>query len=102
MTGCSGSEKVHTFFEAGATTDPSTGNLIVAQGNGNATNVQIGLLNSDMTNIKAGADDASQNSKPVEIKADAATLNYVAEYVATGQVQPGAVKTSVTYTIAYD
>jgi major type 1 subunit fimbrin (pilin) len=90
---------VHTFFESGPTTSASTGNLIMTAGG--ATNVQIGLLNSDFTAIKAGFADASQNSKAVTLTSGGATLAYFAEYVATGVATAGAANSSVTYTIAY-
>lgn len=92
---------VHTFFEAGPTTDLTTGNLIVASGTGAATKVQIGLLNSDFTPIKAGAADASQNSKSVAIADSGATLQYYARYIATGAATAGAANTTVMYTLAY-
>jgi major type 1 subunit fimbrin (pilin) len=90
---------VHTYFEPGATTDLTTGNLIVATGG--ATNVEIGLLNSDFTPIKAGAADASQNSESVSIAAGSATLNYYAQYTATGAATAGKANSSVTYTLSY-
>ena len=93
---------VHTFFEAGPTTDLATGNLIVAEGTDSATNVQIGLLNSDFQPINTGAADASQNSTSVAIVDSAATLQYYAEYVATGgAATAGAANTQVMYTLAY-
>ena len=90
---------VHTFFEAGPTTDSTTGNLIL--GAGGATNVQLGLLNSDATAIKAGFADASQNSKPVTFTNGSATLSYYVQYVATGAATAGAANSNVLYTIAY-
>jgi len=90
---------VHAFFEPGATTNASTGNLILTAGG--ATNVQIGLLNSDFTAIKAGYADASQNSKAVTLTSGGATLSYFAEYVATGVATAGAANSTVMYTLAY-
>jgi len=100
LTNCTpNSGNVHTFFEAGPTTDTTTGNLILNAGG--ASNVQIGLQNSDFTNITAGAADASQNSKSVAIASGSATLNYYAQYIATGAATAGAANTSVMYTMAY-
>lgn len=100
LTGCTPSSgNVHTFFEAGPTTDPATGRLIVAAGG--ATNVQIGLQNGDMTDIRAGFADTAQNSKSVGIASGSATLPYFAQYVATGAATAGAANSSVMYTIAY-
>lgn len=94
------SGNVHTYFEPGVTTDMSTGNLKLDAGG--ASNVQLGLLNSDFTPIKAGFADASQNSKPVAITGGSATLSYYAEYVATGAAAgAGAANSSVMYTLIY-
>lgn len=91
---------VHTFFEAGPTTDSSTGRLKLA--GGGAANVQIGLMNNDLTDIKTGFDDASQNSKAVPVVSGSATLSYYAQYYATGPATPGAANSSVMYTISYN
>ncbi|HDR9589023.1 TPA: type 1 fimbrial protein [Burkholderia stabilis] len=99
LTKCSAPGSVHTFFEPGATTDLTTGNLIVAAGG--ATNVQIGLANADLSAIKAGAADASQNSKAVSIVNNGATLQYYARYVATGAATSGAANSSVMYSLVY-
>jgi major type 1 subunit fimbrin (pilin) len=90
---------VHTFFEAGPTTDLNTGNLIVTAGG--ASNVEINLLNTDASPISAGAPDASQNSKSVSIAAGGATLNYFAQYIATGAATAGKADSSVVYTMSY-
>nr|WP_230953139.1 fimbrial protein [Burkholderia stagnalis] len=102
LTKCSSpTGSVHTFFEPGATTDLKTGNLIVTSGTGTATNVQIGLANADLSPIKAGFADASQNSKSVSIVDSGATLQYYARYVATGAATAGAANTSVMYSLVY-
>ncbi|BDB23162.1 ferrous iron transporter B [Cupriavidus sp. TA19] len=92
---------VHTYFEPGPTTDASTGNLVLNSGAGTATNVQIGLLNSNFTPIKAGFADGVQNSLPVDLVGGVANLSYFAEYVATDKATAGAANSSVMYTIAY-
>jgi major type 1 subunit fimbrin (pilin) len=101
LSGCTpNSGNVHTYFEAGPTTDATTGNLVLNAGG--ATNVEIGLLNgSDFSPIKAGFADASQNSQSVAITNGTATLPYYAEYVATGVPSAGAANSSVMYTLAY-
>ncbi|SOY68955.1 major type 1 subunit fimbrin (pilin) [Cupriavidus taiwanensis] len=93
---------VHTFFEAGPTTDAATGNLILDAGG--AQNVQIRLLNGGTANtpIKAGFTDAAQNSNSVPLTNGAATLWYYAQYYATGQATAGAANSSVMYSIAYE
>ncbi|SDD37985.1 major type 1 subunit fimbrin (pilin) [Cupriavidus sp. YR651] len=102
LSGCTpAAGDVHTFFEAGPTTDTATGNLILASGTGTATNVQIGLLNADTSPIRAGFPDASQNSRNVALSGGAATLRYIAEYVATGAATAGTANSSVRYTVVY-
>ena len=102
LTGCpSTATSVHTFYEAGATTDASTGRLNNMT-SGGAANVQIQLLNSDASVIKAGFSDSLQNSKSVALSSNAATLTYYAEYYATGATTAGAVTSSVAYTIVYN
>lgn len=100
LSGCTpNSGNVHTFFEAGPTTDTTTGNLKLNAGG--AANVQIGLLNSSFQPIKAGFADGVQNSTSVAISSGSATLQYYAQYVATGAASAGAANSSVLYTIAY-
>lgn len=93
------SGNVHTYFEPGITTDAATGYLNLDVGG--ATNVQIGLLNSDFSPIKAGFVDAAQNSKAAAIAGGSATLSYYAQYVATGATTAGAANSSVMYTLIY-
>ncbi|VVP52034.1 fimbrial protein [Pseudomonas fluorescens] len=101
LSGCTPtSGNVHTYFEAGPTTDSSTGRLVLV--GGGASNVQIGLMNNDLTDIKAGFADALQNSKPVSVVSGSATLSYYAQYFATGAATPGAANSSVMYTISYN
>jgi major type 1 subunit fimbrin (pilin) len=100
LTGCAQSSgNVHTFFEQGPTIDTTTGNLIVAAGG--ATNVEIGLQNSDFSNIALNRPDGTQSSQSVAINSGAATLNYFAQYVATGAATAGAANSSVMYTMSY-
>jgi major type 1 subunit fimbrin (pilin) len=91
---------VHAYFEAGATTDAATGRLLTSAGG--AANVQIQLLNSDLTEIKAGFADALQNSKSAAVNAGSATLSYFARYYATAAATAGLVTSSVLYTIVYN
>jgi len=101
LSGCTPTGgNVHTFFEAGATTDSTTGRLVLA--GGGASNVQIGLMNNDLTDIKAGFAESSQNSKSVPVVAGSATLSYYAQYYATGVATPGPANSSVMYTISYN
>ncbi|CAN7722540.1 Major fimbrial subunit SMF-1 [compost metagenome] len=104
LTNCTpNSGNVHTFFEAGPTTDSTTGNLIVDAGG--ASNVQIRLLNggSGPANpIKAGFTDAAQNSTVYPINSGSATLPYYAQYYATGAATAGAANSTVMYSISYE
>lgn len=102
---CSGSAaKASTFFEAGAFTDAATGRLnIDTTAAGSASNVQVQLLNADRNAIVAGASQAAgQNDIAVDISSGSATLNYFAQYYATGTVGAGTVTTQVDYTITYE
>ena len=100
LTNCPAATNVHTFYEPGPTTN-GLGRLVNTAGGG-ATNVEIQLLNDDATVIKAGLADSLQNSKPVALSANAATLSYFAEYYAIGAATAGAVTSSVAYTIVYN
>lgn len=101
LSGCSvQTGNVATYFEPGLTVDILTGRL---KNSGTATNVQIGLLNGDASAISLGLVRLSQNSKVATLAAGAATLPYMAQYVATsGAAGAGTVTTSVTYTLVYN
>ena len=101
LTACSpDSGNVSTYFEAGSTIDVATNNLVNVHGT--ATNVEVGLLNSDSSAIALGKAQATQNSETVAIASGAATLNYIAQYVATnGASGAGTVNTTVTYSMSY-
>jgi major type 1 subunit fimbrin (pilin) len=101
LTGCTPTTgTVATYFEPGTQVDLTTNRL---KNGGTATNVQVGVLNGDdMSAVLVGAAQASQNSHSASITAGAATLNYYAQYVATGGAAgAGSVNTSVTYTLIY-
>lgn len=102
-TGTNAAKAVHAFFELGSTVNTTTGNLIVSPGNSSAKNVEIQLLNaSDQSAVKIGQADASQNSKPVNVSTSgAATLQFYAQYYATGAATAGAANSSVMYSIVY-
>lgn len=100
LSGCTpNSGTVHTFFEQGPTIDTTTGNLLVSAGG--ASNVEIQLQNSDFSSIALNKADAAQNSKSVAISAGKATLNYYAQYIATGAATAGGADSSVMYTMSY-
>lgn len=99
LTNCSpASGNVFTHFETGDTVNTSTGNLLNKQGS--AQNVEVSMLNSDLSNIKLGA--ANHNSKPVALSNGAATLGYYAQYIAIANpATVGTVKSLVMYSIHY-
>ncbi|VWD43963.1 MULTISPECIES: fimbrial protein [Burkholderia] len=101
LSNCSpNSGNASVYFEPGTTVNTTTGNL--KNDKGTATNVEIGLLNKDASSIKLGAAKGQQNSQTVPISNATATLDYYAQYVATGgAATSGSVNTSVMYSISY-
>lgn len=102
LSGCTGSvfATAHTLFEAGTYVEQSTGRLNLTAAS-TATNVQVELLNSALSPIKAGATDATQGDIKTNFTADTTTLNYFARYYATDAAGAGSVNTAVDYTIIY-
>ncbi|KWH29309.1 type 1 fimbrial protein [Burkholderia stagnalis] len=105
LSGCTGdSTKVSTVFEPGDTVDAGSGRLnLVSGGEADtvAKNVQINLLNDKQQPIAAGYPGAQQNSQVVALTDGAATLNYFAEYYATGKSVAGSANTRVQYSLDY-
>ncbi|WP_175863927.1 fimbrial protein [Burkholderia cepacia] len=100
-TGGENPTKVGVVFEAGSNVNQSTGRLTLDKGEGAATNVEINVLNDQQDPIKVGA-MGDQNSQFVDIAADGkATLNYFAEYYATGAATAGAANSKVQYSLTY-
>jgi major type 1 subunit fimbrin (pilin) len=100
LTDCTPASGTATvYFEPGATVDTATGQLLNATGS--ATNVEVGLLNADYSQIKLGQALASQNSQSASLSTGSATLNYYAQYVATGAAGAGSVNTTSLYSIVY-
>lgn len=108
LSQCSGAQ-VATYFEPGSTVDFATGrlkNMAPAFGTVNdvGNNVQVQLLGSNslvIPVIAAGPNNAQTNSQWQTIVNNSANLNYYAEYYALSAANPGAVKSSVQYTIIY-
>ena len=92
------SGNVALYFEPGTYTDMATGRL---SNTGAATGVQVGLLNGSMQQIRLNQPFSDQNSQTVPIVTGSATLNYFAEYYATGAAQAGSVSTSTFFSIVY-
>lgn len=110
LTGCSTTMgNVHAFWNAnGAFVDMANGQLKQLDTSaGAASGVQIQLLNADGSVIDASKSDiahgANQNSKETTLVGGAATLNYAAQYIATGTtVSAGPVLAKVQYDLIYD
>ncbi|OMG71975.1 fimbrial protein [Burkholderia ubonensis] len=94
--------KVSVTFEPGPNVNLTTGRLTLT-GADAAKNVEIGILNDKYEPIKVGADSSTQNSQVVNIDTTAgtATLQYAAQYVATGLATGGSANSYVTYSLIY-
>lgn len=94
---------VSAYFEPGANVDLNTGRLLNASGD--ATNVQIGLLSGSQEEITIGAigsNDLQDGAEWYNVEGNAATMNYFAQYHATGgAATAGSVSTSVDFTVTY-
>jgi major type 1 subunit fimbrin (pilin) len=103
LSGCTGAAtKAVARFENGPTIDQSSGYLKNQAAATPANNVQVRLLNAKMQpiNILTNANnDLAANG--AAIATGAATLNYFAQYYATGKAAAGNVNTSVQYTMTY-
>ncbi|HGA3108485.1 TPA: fimbrial protein [Enterobacter hormaechei] len=106
LSDCSGTSlnTATTYFEPGAYVDSTTGRLNIDKtATDAATNVQVELLNADMKSINVGASTVQgQNDIPVDISGGNGTLNYFAQYHATGVSTAGSVTTQVDYTMTYE
>lgn len=103
LSGCSGAAtKAVAHFENGPTVDQSSGYLLNKASASPATNVEVRLLNASMQpiNVLTGANN-TVSTNGAAIASGSATLNYFAQYYATGAAQPGSVNTSVQYTMQY-
>lgn len=102
LTGCDKNlTSVYTWWTGG--------NIVAGDGNlkntlttNNATNVEVRLLNGDSSVINMAGGQGAQNSKSATFSAQAATLNYIAQYYAlAGGTTAGQVSTSVSFTLVY-
>jgi major type 1 subunit fimbrin (pilin) len=114
LTGCKISTgSVYPHFLYGATIDPQTSRLKnAATGLGDARNVEVALLNEDLSPIDLARDAGEQNVLKAELipvtagepatTTGEATLKFFAQYVATGGAAiAGAVHTNVLYAMVY-
>ncbi|MCP2010643.1 fimbrial protein [Duganella violaceipulchra] len=97
LSDCSDAGKAAVYFEPGLSTNWATGAL---KNSGTAANVEVALLNKDMSPIKLG-----QTAQGVLLadtaKGGTTTLEYIAQYTATGITAAGTINTSSMYTISY-
>jgi len=104
-TGDGAPTKVAVSFEPGPNVNLSTGRLVPTGvgSEGVASNVEIGFLNDQYQPIKIGSIFGQQNSQSVKIDSTSgsATLQYAAEYTATGVTTAGKTDTSVQYSLVY-
>lgn len=87
------------YFEGGAGVDPVSHNVINA--GGNATGVQLQLINFGGGVIKAG-DSQQPALLGVRLTVGGGVMRYGVQYVATEATTAGSVVGSVTYSIAYN
>ncbi|WP_321959008.1 fimbrial protein [Burkholderia cenocepacia] len=98
--------KVSVAFEPGPNVNLGTGRL-TPSGTNAASGVEIAILNDKYSPIKIGGATGSQGTQVVDIDTavngtGAATLQFAAEYVATGDpVSGGSADTFVTYSLVY-
>lgn len=104
VSDCQGqANTVSAFFEADESVNPATSRLFVdANGGLGAKKVEVALLNDRHEKILVGASADKQNSQTVDLSSGNATLNYYAQYEATGVAEAGEVKTRVRYTMSYE
>lgn len=107
ISGCTAeaSKNMVTVF-SGANINTTDGNLTIAAGAGNATNVEVQLANAATpgTGLKLNLGEDNQGVTPVAVSAAGnATANFVAQYYASAaNATAGTVTTSVNYTLVYE
>ncbi len=104
LAGCKG-RSLNVHFDVVQSTDIKTGRLKnTSDSENSAKNVQIQLVNENGSPIKVESvrnENRKFNTQFVNVNRDSATLNYAAEYYATGAVSTGDIKSAALYTIVY-
>jgi len=103
ITGCDLALKtVQTYF-SGGDINSSNGHLDNSStAAAVAGNVQVQLLNASGAAMDLSqANATAQNSQVVSLSNGNATMSYFAQYFATGAASPGAVKSTVSFTMIY-
>lgn len=102
QTGCTNGKVVSLRFEPAQSPmiDATTGRLKNSTAAGMATLVEVAMLNAAKSDINLYT---SANSTQATIANNTATLNYWAQYVATGGASTaGTVNTNVVYSLTYN
>lgn len=102
QTGCTNGKVVSLRFEPAQSPmiDSATGNLKNSTAAGMATKVEVGVLNAAMQQINFYT---NANSTQATIANNTATLDYWAQYIATGgAATAGTVNTNVVYSLTYN
>lgn len=101
LTGCTpATGKVALYFEPGAGTDMTRGFL--KNGTTSGSNVEVQLLNADLSAIALNLPKANQNSKEVDLSSGTANLTYFAQYIAAASAATaGDVSASTDFTVTY-
>ncbi|KVO91370.1 fimbrial protein [Burkholderia ubonensis] len=99
-TGGENPTKVGVVFESGSNVNPE-GRLTLDGGEKAAKNVEIQVLNDKQAPIKLGI-EGDQGGQLVTIaEGGKATLNYFAQYYATGVADAGSANSKVQYSLTY-
>lgn len=103
LTSCSNltAGNIKTYFEPGSTIN-TNGRLSIATGTGQATGVDLALLNFDQSAINLNNASTNTTTAAVTASSTSATLNYFVEYYNNGgTLAAGAVSSTVNYSIVY-
>jgi len=99
LSNCNGMSAT-THFELGGTVNQTTGNLI---NSGTASNVEVRVLNNQFQPINIVTNAGSQTvTLSGTGSTKTGTMNYYAQYLATGAATAGTVTTSVQYSMNYN
>lgn len=94
-----GMVSVTPYFEIGG--NANAAGRLVNTAPGGAMNVELRLKNSDGSNIDLSKPYGSQNVASSQITSNSGRSDFIAEYYATGTVQPGQFNTAVNYSLIY-
>lgn len=103
VSGCNSTlNTVQTYFSSNAV-DTTTGNLRNTTGAGYAGNVEVQLLDGQNGGapINLGNTSVTSQTSATNLSGGGATLNYQAQYYATGAATAGAVKATAQFTMVY-